>query len=133
MLLSPPLRWLDPILSRRSRGLSCTACAISAGLMGARPPSSGGRRKAKQRAPGIFAELISRGVDVIAMGGSRWLREAAQQATQTLPIVALFDADPVIDGIVSSLARPGGRRCRGRVPARGARGNASACAASACS
>jgi putative tryptophan/tyrosine transport system substrate-binding protein len=103
------------------------------GWIGARPPSSGGRRKAKQRAPGIFAELISRGVDVIAMGGSRWLREAAQQATQTLPIVALFDADPVIDGIVSSLARPGGRRCRGRVPARGARGNASACAASACS
>src|SRR5262250_2206378 len=32
-----------------------------------------------QRAPAIFAELTTRGVDVIAMGGSRWLRETAQQ------------------------------------------------------
>jgi putative ABC transport system substrate-binding protein len=61
-----------------------------------------------QRAPGIFAELVSQGVDVIVMGGSRWLREAAQQATQTIPIVALFDADPVAEGLVPSLARPGG-------------------------
>ena len=38
-----------------------------------------------QRAPAIFAELITRGVDVIAMGGSRWLREAAQRATRTTP------------------------------------------------
>src|SRR5438309_11754840 len=36
-----------------------------------------------QRAPAIFAELVTRGVDVIAMCGSRWLREAAQQATKT--------------------------------------------------
>jgi putative ABC transport system substrate-binding protein len=61
-----------------------------------------------QRAPAIFAELITGGVDVIAMGGSRWLREAAQQATRTIPTVALFDADPVAEGVVPSLARPGG-------------------------
>jgi putative tryptophan/tyrosine transport system substrate-binding protein len=61
-----------------------------------------------QRAPAIFAELASRGVDVIAMGGSRWLREAAQQATKTIPTVLLFDADPVAEGVVPSLARPGG-------------------------
>ena len=61
-----------------------------------------------QRAPAIFAELVSRGVDVIAMGGSRWLREAAQQATRTIPTVSLFDADPVAEGLVPSLARPGG-------------------------
>jgi putative ABC transport system substrate-binding protein len=61
-----------------------------------------------QRAPAIFAELITRGVDVIAMGGSRWLREAAQQATRTIPTVLLFDADPVAEGVVPSLARPGG-------------------------
>jgi putative ABC transport system substrate-binding protein len=61
-----------------------------------------------QRAPAIFAELVTRGVDVIAMGGSRWLREAAQQATQTIPTVALFDADPVAEGLVPSLARPSG-------------------------
>src|SRR5579862_752074 len=61
-----------------------------------------------QRAPEIFAELITRGIDVIAMGGSRWLREAAQQATRTIPTVVLFDADPVVEGVVASLARPGG-------------------------
>jgi putative ABC transport system substrate-binding protein len=61
-----------------------------------------------QRAPAIFTELITRGVDVIAMGGSRWLREAAQQATRSIPTVLLFDADPVAEGVVPSLARPGG-------------------------
>src|SRR5215831_8842299 len=61
-----------------------------------------------QRAPAIFAELTTRGVDVIAMGGSRWLRETAQQATKTIPTVLLFDADPVAEGVVPSLARPGG-------------------------
>jgi putative ABC transport system substrate-binding protein len=61
-----------------------------------------------QRAPAIFTELVTRGVDVIAMGGSAWLREAAQQATRTIPTVVLFDADPVAEGVVPSLARPGG-------------------------
>jgi putative ABC transport system substrate-binding protein len=61
-----------------------------------------------QRAPAIFAELITGGVDVIAMGGSRWLREAAQKATGTIPTVLLFDADPVAEGAVPSLARPRG-------------------------
>jgi putative ABC transport system substrate-binding protein len=61
-----------------------------------------------QRAPAIFAELMTHGVDVIAMGGSRWLREAAQQATKTIPTILLFDADPVAEGVVPSLARPGG-------------------------
>jgi class 3 adenylate cyclase len=51
-----------------------------------------------QRAPAIFAELMTRGVDVIAMGGSQWLREAAQQATKTIPTVLLFDSDPVAEG-----------------------------------
>jgi putative tryptophan/tyrosine transport system substrate-binding protein len=61
-----------------------------------------------QRAPAIFAQLITRGIDVIAMGGSRWLREVAQEATRTIPTVLLFDADPVAEGVVPSLARPGG-------------------------
>jgi putative ABC transport system substrate-binding protein len=61
-----------------------------------------------QRAPTIFTELVTRRVDVIAMGGSRWLREAAQRATKTIPTVALFDADPIAEGVVPSLARPGG-------------------------
>ena len=60
------------------------------------------------RASAIFTELVARGVDVIAMGGSRWLRDAALGATRTIPIAALFDADPVAEGLVLSLARPGG-------------------------
>jgi putative tryptophan/tyrosine transport system substrate-binding protein len=61
-----------------------------------------------QHASAIFAEIISRDVEVIAMGGSRWLREAAQEATRTIPTVVLFDADPVAEGVVPSLGRPGG-------------------------
>ena len=60
------------------------------------------------RATAIFVQLITQGIDVIAMGGSRWLRDAAQQVTRTIPIVLLFDADPVAEGVVPSLARPGG-------------------------
>src|SRR5262249_49436036 len=61
-----------------------------------------------KRAPAIFADLAAQGADVIAMGGSRWLREAAQHATRTIPTVAFFDADPVAEGLVPSLARPSG-------------------------
>jgi putative ABC transport system substrate-binding protein len=61
-----------------------------------------------ERAAAIFAELVAKDVDVIAMGGSQWLRDAAQRATRTIPTVALFDADPVLDGLVPSLSRPGG-------------------------
>jgi len=61
-----------------------------------------------ERASAIFAELVARGVDVIAVGGAPWLVQAAQQATRTIPIVALFDYDPEAEGYVTSLARPGG-------------------------
>ena len=61
-----------------------------------------------QRAPVIFAELLSHGVDVIVLAGGRWLPDAAQQATRTTPTVALFSADPVAGGLIKSLPRPGG-------------------------
>jgi putative tryptophan/tyrosine transport system substrate-binding protein len=61
-----------------------------------------------ERAAHILAELAARPVDVIAMGGSKWLREAAQRATKSIPTVALFDSDPVADGIIGSLGNPGG-------------------------
>jgi putative ABC transport system substrate-binding protein len=63
---------------------------------------------APERAAGIFAELIERGVDVIAVGGERWLQDAARAATRTIPIVASFRDDPVAAGVIASLARPGG-------------------------
>ena len=38
-------------------------------------------------APALFADLLSRGVDVIALGGARWLHDAALEATKTTPLV----------------------------------------------
>ena len=60
------------------------------------------------RALSLIADLLSRGVDVIVLGGAGWLHDAARQATQTIPIVAIFPSDPVADELIESLARPGG-------------------------
>jgi putative ABC transport system substrate-binding protein len=61
-----------------------------------------------ERFPALAAELVALDVDVIvAMGGTRGAL-AAKAATTTVPIVFPAVGDPVADGIVSSLARPGG-------------------------
>jgi len=59
------------------------------------------------RLPALAAELVALKVDVI-MAGSTPLALAAKQATRTLPIVFIGSGDPVADGLVTSLARPGG-------------------------
>jgi putative tryptophan/tyrosine transport system substrate-binding protein len=56
--------------------------------------------------PQYAAELVKARVDVIATGGEEAIR-AAQQATKTIPIVALVD-DMLGSGHVKSLARPDG-------------------------
>jgi putative ABC transport system substrate-binding protein len=61
-----------------------------------------------ERASAIVAELVARDADLIMVGATDWLREAARQATQRIPIIALFTEDPVAIGLVASLARPGG-------------------------
>jgi putative ABC transport system substrate-binding protein len=60
-----------------------------------------------ERLPALAAELAARKVDVI-MAGSTPNALAARQATTTIPIVFLSSGDPVADGLVTSLARPGG-------------------------
>ena len=60
-----------------------------------------------ERLPALAAELVALKVDVI-MAGSTPLALAAKQATRTLPIVFIGSGDPVADGLVTSLARPGG-------------------------
>ena len=60
-----------------------------------------------ERLPAIAAELVHLKVDVIVSTGSTITR-AAKQATATIPIVMTQDNDPVGDGFVASLARPGG-------------------------
>jgi putative ABC transport system substrate-binding protein len=59
------------------------------------------------RLPQFAAELARLKVDVIVSGGSTATR-AAKEATSTIPIVMSQDNDPVGNGFVASLARPGG-------------------------
>jgi putative tryptophan/tyrosine transport system substrate-binding protein len=59
-----------------------------------------------ERLPNLLAELVRLKVDVIVTGGI--VNHAAKQATTTIPIVIAFDGDPVGNGLVASLARPGG-------------------------
>jgi putative ABC transport system substrate-binding protein len=59
------------------------------------------------RLAALAAELVRPQVDVIVSGGSLTTR-AAKQATDTIPIVMAQDGDPVRNGFVASLARPGG-------------------------
>ena len=55
----------------------------------------------------LAAELVRLKVDVIVSSGPTMTR-AAKEATATIPIVMAFDSDPVGNGFVTSLARPGG-------------------------
>ena len=59
------------------------------------------------RIPTLAAELARLKVDVIATAGGTSTR-AAKEATATIPIVMVQDNDPVGNGFVASLARPGG-------------------------
>jgi putative ABC transport system substrate-binding protein len=56
--------------------------------------------------PDFMADLVKAPVDVIYVGGDVGIR-AAQQATATIPIVGVTE-DMVGQGLVKSLARPGG-------------------------
>jgi putative ABC transport system substrate-binding protein len=60
-----------------------------------------------ERLPAFAAELVALRVDVI-VAGSTPAALAAKHATKTLPIVFAVAADPVADGLVTSLARPDG-------------------------
>jgi putative tryptophan/tyrosine transport system substrate-binding protein len=59
------------------------------------------------RLPGLAAELVRLKVDIIVTTGPVPTR-SAKTATSTIPIVMTNDPDPVADGFIASLARPGG-------------------------
>ncbi len=60
-----------------------------------------------ERAHEIAAEFVRRKVDVIVTSGTP-IVAVVKQATSTIPIVFAVAGDPVGNGLVASLARPGG-------------------------
>ena len=59
------------------------------------------------RLPALAAELVRLNVDIIVTGGPAATRPA-KEATSAIPIVMAQDGDPIRNGFVASLARPGG-------------------------
>jgi putative ABC transport system substrate-binding protein len=60
-----------------------------------------------ERLPGLAAELVRQGVDIIFAGGLDGT-VAAKAVTTTIPIIFNIGEDPVRHGLVASINRPGG-------------------------
>src|SRR5690349_16902895 len=60
-----------------------------------------------ERLPALASRLVRGKIDMILTGGP-FSTHAATDATNKIPIVMAFDNDPIGNGFVASLARPGG-------------------------
>jgi len=61
----------------------------------------------QERVQGLVRELLALAPDVVVAAGPQSLR-AFKQATASVPIVMAIISDPVEEGLVASLAHPGG-------------------------
>jgi putative tryptophan/tyrosine transport system substrate-binding protein len=61
-----------------------------------------------ERFPALAVEIVKANPDVILSGGGTPGARAAMRATKTIPIVFPASGDPVGEGLVQSLSRPGG-------------------------
>ncbi len=61
----------------------------------------------RERLPDLATDLVRSRVDVVLALGPASAR-AAKNATTTIPVVFVGSGDPIAEGLVSSLARPGG-------------------------
>ena len=61
-----------------------------------------------ERFPSLAAEVVKANPQVILSGGGAPSARAAMRATKSIPIVFPASGDPVAEGLVQSLARPGG-------------------------
>ena len=59
------------------------------------------------RLPAMAAELVAARVSAILATGGPLPTRAAKAATSTIPIVFAYGGDPVADGLVASISRPG--------------------------
>jgi putative ABC transport system substrate-binding protein len=60
------------------------------------------------RLPSMAADLVARSVTLIVTGGGEPAAFAAKAATSSIPIVMVVGSDPVKEGLIHSLNRPGG-------------------------
>src|ERR1043166_7545107 len=60
------------------------------------------------RLPDLAAELVRLKVDLIVASAGTQVATAAKNATETIPIVMIAVRDPVGNGLIAGLARPGG-------------------------
>ncbi len=60
-----------------------------------------------ERFPDLAAEAVRRAVSLIFATGGKPAIEAAKSATSAIPIVFIAADDPVVEGLVESLSRPG--------------------------
>src|SRR5215831_12349497 len=60
------------------------------------------------RLPDLAAELVHRRVSLIVAAGGTVSARAAKEATTTIPILFIVGPNPIGDGLVTSVSRPGG-------------------------